>query len=61
MRPRFHRLAEEGERSDVRSDADGVITFNHLQQSEPEPDLDDGRPATETTDPWGITDSEEGP
>lgn len=41
-------------REDVES-RDGRVTFNHLQQDEPEPEIDDGRPATETTDPWGIT------
>ncbi|HYJ21623.1 MAG TPA: hypothetical protein VEW07_06345 [Solirubrobacterales bacterium] len=41
-------------RVDVES-RDGKVTFNHLQQSEPEPVVDDGRPATETTDPKGIT------
>jgi hypothetical protein len=41
-------------RQDVES-RHGNVTFNHLQQSEPEPDIDDCRPATETTDPFGIT------
>jgi hypothetical protein len=41
-------------REDVES-RDGRVTFNHLQQSEPELVEDDGRPATETTDPRGIT------
>lgn len=44
-------------REDVESSG-GQVTFNHLQQDEAEPDIDDGRPATETTDPWGITESE---
>lgn len=43
------------EREDVES-KDGKVTFNHLQQSEPEPDLTDCcEPAVVTTDPWGIT------
>lgn len=41
-------------REDVES-RDGRVVFNHLQQDESEPEIDDGRPATETTDPWGIT------
>lgn len=52
---RVRRLLKEDERSDVRTDADGVISRNHLQQSEPD-DSEDGRNYSSTTDPWGITD-----
>lgn len=41
-------------REDVESQ-EGRVVVNHLQQSESERVEDDGRPATETTDPWGIT------
>ena len=41
-------------REDVES-REGRVVVNHLQQSEAEPVEEDGRPATETTDPWGIT------
>lgn len=50
----FRRWHRPEEREDVESKG-GAVTFNHLQQREPEPVEDDGRPETETTDPWGIT------
>lgn len=56
---RVRRLAAEDERSDVRSDASGTITFNHLQQSEPDT-TEDGLDFPSTTDPWGITDEAPG-
>lgn len=41
------------DREDVES-TDGTITWNYLQQ--PEPDVEDtGLPDTITTDPFGIT------
>lgn len=52
---RIRRLIAEDERAHVRSDAAGAITFNHLQQSEPD-DTEDGRRYPSTTDPWDITD-----
>lgn len=52
---RTRRLAAENERTDVRSDANGVIAFNHLQQSEPDT-TEDLRDYPSTTDPWGIAD-----
>lgn len=52
---RGRRLVAEDERGDVRSDSNGAITFNHLQQSEPD-DSEDGRQHPSTTDPWDITD-----
>jgi hypothetical protein len=39
----------------VCSDANGKVTFNHLQQREPDTS-EDGRCYPATTDPWGITD-----
>ncbi len=56
---RIRRLAAEDERADVRSDAEGGITFNHLQQFEPDDSEDDRRYPT-TTDPWKITDGSVG-
>jgi hypothetical protein len=44
------------ERVDVESDSQGAVTFNHLQQSEPEADFLACEPPVVTTDPWGITD-----
>lgn len=49
------RLLTEEDRSDVCTNEDGIITFNHLQQSEPD-DSEDGRCYPSTTDPWDITD-----
>ena len=44
----------DADREDVVSTSDGTITYNYLQQ--PEPDvLDDDTRARITTDPWGIT------
>jgi hypothetical protein len=43
----------EGIRQDVESD-DGKVTFNHLQQSRPEPEGDQ-EPDVITTDPGRIT------
>lgn len=51
----IRRLAAEDERSDVRSNADGAIIFNHLQQFELD-DSEDGRTYPSTTDPWEIAD-----
>ncbi len=51
----IRRLLAEDDRADVRSDAAGAITFNHLQQSEAD-DTEDGRQYPLTTDPWDIAD-----
>lgn len=59
MKTRGRRLTAEDERSDVRTDVDGTITFNYLQQSEPD-DSEDGRIFPTTTDPWDITDGSVG-
>jgi hypothetical protein len=43
-----------GEREDVCNDEAGIITFNYLQQSEPE-ESGDCEIGPTTTDPWDIT------
>jgi hypothetical protein len=52
MRYPWHR---PGEREDVCNDGAGTITFNYLQQSEPD-DSGDCEIGLTTTDPWDITD-----
>lgn len=53
----FRWSAESEERESVRS-SDGTITFNWLQQREPDTTVRAPTPAEEAggTDPWGITD-----
>lgn len=54
MRPPRRRERREEDREDVKTRG-AKITFNHLQQSEPD-NSDDGKPPVVTTDPNRITD-----